>query len=207
VTHDGSTMMRGLVFDFRRDPKVYDIGDQYMFGPAMMVNPVTKAGAATRAVYLPAGNRWIDFWTGKSFEGGQTIEAAAPIERMPLFVRAGSIIPMGPEVESAMEKSSETMEIRIFPGRDGAFNLYEDEGDNYDYEKGAHSVIPMRWDGAKKVLTIGNREGEFPGMAKEQRFRFVLVREGVGVGPEVAKKADVEIEYDGKAADIALSGG
>jgi alpha-D-xyloside xylohydrolase len=206
VTHNGSTMMRSLVFDFRNDPKVYDIDDQYMFGPAIMVNPVTKSRATTRPVYLPAENNWFDFWTGKSTSGGQTISAAAPIETMPLFVRAGSIIPMGPVVESAMEKSPEPLEIRVYPGRDGAFNLYDDEGDNYDYEKGMYSVIPISWNDAKKVLTIGDRRGDFPGMEKERRFRVVVVRDTVGAKVEAPRKGNAEIEYDGKSTNILLGG-
>jgi alpha-D-xyloside xylohydrolase len=207
VTHDDLTMMRGLVFDFRTDPNALDIGDQFMFGRAIMVNPVTKAGATTRPVYLPAGIGSFDFWTGKSYSGGQTISAAAPIETMPLFVRAGSIIPMGPAAESAMEKSSEPLEIRVYPGRDAAFNLYDDEGDNYDYEKGMYSVIPIYWNDAKKVLTIGDRQGQFPGMQKERRFRVIVVREGVGAGAETAPKADAEVNYQGTAKDTPMGRG
>jgi hypothetical protein len=201
VTHDGSTMMRGLVMDFRNDPKVYGITDQYMFGPAIMVNPVTQEGSQSRRVYLPAGTNWFDFWTGKSLSGGQTIEAAAPIHTLPLFVRAGSIIPMGPIVESAME-SDDWIALRVYRGHDGTFSLYEDAGDNYDYEKGGYATIPLSWDDARGVLSIGARRGEFPGLVKNLTFRIVWVRERVGVGLEPVAKADVQVAYDGHAVEV-----
>ena len=206
VTHDGSTMMRGLVLDFRDDPKVYNIPDQYMFGPAIMVNPVTKAGAKTRSVYLPASATWYDFWTGKKLGGGQAIDAAAPIQTLPLFVRSGSIIPLAPPMESAMEKTADPIELRVYPGNDGHFNLYEDEGDNYNYEKGVYAVIPLTWNEEKKTLTIGARQGEFPGMLKSRTFRIVWVREGMGTGPDPAGKVDVEIQYSGQAIDVPMPG-
>jgi alpha-D-xyloside xylohydrolase len=203
VTHNNSSMMRGLVLDFRGDPKVYDIPDQYMFGPAIMVNPVTKSAAKSRQVYLPKGAAWFDFWTGKSFPGGQSIEAPAPIQTLPLFVRAGSIIPLGPPVESTMEKA-DPIELRVYPGASGSFTLYEDEDDNYDYEKGVYAVIPFRWDDAKKVLSIGPRQGEFPGMLEKRTFRIVWVRDGVGAGPGPSEKVDAEVEYDGLLTYVTM---
>lgn len=196
-------MMRGLVLDFRGDPKVYDIPDQYMFGPAIMVNPVTKSAAKSRQVYLPKGAAWFDFWTGKSFPGGQSIKAPAPIQTLPLFVRAGSIIPLGPPVESTMEKA-DPIELRVYPGASGSFTLYEDEDDNYDYEKGVYAVIPFRWDDAKKVLSIGPRQGEFPGMLEKRTFRIVWVRDGVGAGPGPSEKVDAEVEYDGLLTYVTM---
>jgi alpha-D-xyloside xylohydrolase len=135
VSSDNYTMMRPLVMDFCQDTNVYDIADQYLFGPALMVCPVTRPGATNRSVYLPSGAQWIDFWTGRTFSGGQQIETTAPIQTLPLFVRAGSIIPYGPNVQYASAKS-DPIELRIYPGADGHFVLYEDEGDNYDYERG-----------------------------------------------------------------------
>jgi alpha-D-xyloside xylohydrolase len=204
VTHDDSTMMRGLVLDFRNDPNVYNVSDQYMFGPAIMVNPVTTPAAVTRPVYLPADNVWFDFWTGKSLPGGQTIAASAPIQTIPLFVRAGSIIPLGPPVESAMEKKADPIELRIYPGKDGAFNLYEDEGDNYNYEKGIRAVIPITWNDSRGSLTIGAHQGEFPGMLKNRTFRIIRVRDGFGAGPLPTEKPDAEISYAGQAVDVSI---
>jgi alpha-D-xyloside xylohydrolase len=205
VTHDNWTMMRGLVLDFRDDPKTYNVPDQFMFGPAIMVNPVTTAGATTRPVYLPAGNGWFDFWTGKSLPGGQTIAAAAPIQTIPLFVRAGSIIPLGPPTESAMGKEADPIELRIYPGKDGAFNLYEDEGDNYNYEKGIRAVIPIAWNDSRGLLTIGPRQGQFPGMLNSRTFRVIRVRDGVGAGPRPAEKADAEVSYSGQTVEVQLT--
>jgi len=120
---------------FRADPRTATIGDQFMFGPAFLVTPVTEPGANTRRAYLPKA-KWYDFWTGTSVEGPRTVDAAAPIEKLPLFVRAGSIIPMGPEKEWSTEKPEDPIELRIFRGADGDFTLYEDENDGYNYEKG-----------------------------------------------------------------------
>jgi len=344
VTSEGSTMMRGLVMDFQQDPKVYNIPDQYMFGPAIMVAPVTKpivdscvaipssqwidktgqpgaltgtyyqgknfeeeklerrdstisfnwnqdapdpqmqrtnfsvrwegslltkqagdytfsmsaddgtrlwidgklviedwaarpsvtkvvkvtlpanskipvkieyfqdqfdatvdlkwappggnSDGFTRAVYLPAGTSWTDFWTGETVPGGQTVEAKAPIETLPLYVRAGSILPYGPKVQSSAE-AADPLELRIYRGADGAFTLYEDEGDNYNYEKGVYAMIPFKWDEKAGVLTIGERKGKFPGMLARRTFRVVWVAPGHGVGLDSTEKADIEVNYDG----------
>jgi len=202
VTHEHYSMMRGLVMDFRHDTNVYNIPDQYLFGPALMVNPVTRAGATARSVYLPAGTSWADFWTGKSYPGGQTIEAAAPIETMPLFVRAGSIIPYGPPVQSAMVQP-DPIELRVYRGADGTFTLYEDEGDNYDYEKGDYATIPISWNEAKLELTIGNRHGRFPGMLKQRTFHVVWVSPGHGTGIPSTELPDAVVPYTGKAVTIS----
>lgn len=158
-------MMRGLVMDFRSDARVYNVGDEFMFGPALLVAPVTKPGASSREVYLPSGTNWTDFWTGKTLAGGSKVEAEAPISAEPLFVRAGSIIPYGPKIEYASEMN-DPIELRVYPGADGTFTIYEDEGDNYNYEKGAYSTIPIRWDDSRRTLTIGKRSGTFAGMKK-----------------------------------------
>jgi alpha-D-xyloside xylohydrolase len=196
VTKEGSTMMRGLVMDFQHDPQVYNVPDQYMFGTALMVNPVTQPGAQTRKVYLPADASWTDFWTGQTTPGGQSVDAAAPIETLPLYVRAGSIIPYGPEVQSTMEKE-DPIELRIYRGADGAFTLYEDEGDNYNYEKGTYATISFKWDDKNGLLTIGERKGKFPGMLERRTFRVVWVAPGHGAGLDSTDKADAEIAYDG----------
>jgi alpha-D-xyloside xylohydrolase len=205
MTHDDYTMQRPLVMDWRTDHKVWNLGDEYMFGPAFLVSPVWKEGARKRTVYLPASNGWYDFWTGEKVSGGQELEVDAPIEKLPLFMRAGSIVPLGPEIEYAGEKPGDPIEVRIYRGADGAFNLYEDEGDSYRYEEGAHSVIPMRWNDAEGKLTIGEREGNFSGMVEHRKFLVVLVGPGRGVGETVSTGADFVVEYSGKSVEIALS--
>jgi alpha-D-xyloside xylohydrolase len=204
VTHEGYTMMRGLVMDFRQDPKVYNIPDQYLFGPSVMVNPVTRPGASARSVYLPAGTTWTDFWTSKTYAGGKTIETEAPINVMPLFVRAGAIIPYGPSIQYAMEKA-DPIELRIYRGANGEFTLYEDEGDNYNYEKGVYATIPISWNEAKATLTIGKRQGSFPGILKERTFRVVWVRPGYGAGIPSTEKADAEVHYSGRSLTVSAA--
>jgi alpha-D-xyloside xylohydrolase len=202
VTSEGYSMMRGLVMDFCQDTNVYDIPDQYLFGPALMVNPVTRAGATARSVYLPTGTSWTDFWTGKSYPGGQTIEAAAPIETLPLFVRAGSIIPYDPAIEYAMEGDG-PIELRVYRGADGAFTLYEDEGDNYNYEKGDYATIPILWNEATQTLTIGQRQGSFRGMLKKRTFRVVWVAPGHGAGIPSTELPDATVHYTGSALKVS----
>jgi alpha-D-xyloside xylohydrolase len=197
VTHNGYTMMRPLVMDFRADAQVQAIADQFMFGPALLVNPVTQPAAQSRSVYLPAGTKWADFWTGKTYEGGQTIEAAAGIQTVPLFVKAGSILPYGPAIQYASE-SADPMELRVYRGADGSFTLYEDEGDGYNYEKGAYATIPIRWDEKKQVLTIGARHGVFPSMLRDRTFRIVVVSEDRGTGIASTRTADAEVKYHGR---------
>jgi alpha-D-xyloside xylohydrolase len=197
VTNEDYTIQRPLVMDWRGDEKTWDIGDQFMFGPALMVNPVMREGAMHRAVYLPASPVWYDFWTGDPVAGRGWIEAEAPLEQIPLYVRAGSIVPMGPEVEYADENPDGPIELRVYTGADGSFNLYNDEGNNYDYKNGLHSVIPIRWDEATKTLTIGAREGEYPGMAKERTFHIVWVGHDHGAGEALVSQPDKTIRYSG----------
>jgi alpha-D-xyloside xylohydrolase len=158
----------------------------------------------TRLVYLPAGNQWIDFWTGETFSGDQSVVADAPIDKIPLMVKAGSIVPMGPFVQYATEKPADPIELRIYPGADGSFTLYEDENDNYNYEKGLYSTIDFHWDDAKYQLKIDVRKGAFPGMLKARTFHVVLVRKGVGTGVEVTDKPDKLISYQGEQQIVQL---
>ena len=167
-----------------------------MFGPAILVSPVTTQGATSRRVYLPKAT-WYDFWTGAKVEGGKYIDAEAPLEKLPLFVRAGSIIPMGPTMEWSTEKPADPIEVRVYPGADGDFTLYEDENDNYNYSKGQHATILLHWNNAAKTLTIGAREGTFPGMLEKHAFHVVVVGEGRGVG--VGENA-------GQVTSVAYSG-
>ncbi len=210
ITNKAYTPMRPLVMDFRADARAAAIGDQFMFGPAFLVNPVTEPGASMRRLYLPPA-RWVDFWSGKSQEGGKSINADAPLERLPLFVRAGSVVPLGPEVQWSGEKPAdppgEAIEIRVYRGADGSFTLYEDENDNYNYEKGAWATIPIRWDDARGELTIGDRKGSYPGMPEKRSFRVVLVAENHGVGIEPEGKPDAVVQYSGTATTVPIAPG
>jgi alpha-D-xyloside xylohydrolase len=210
VTSQGYTIMRSLAFDFREDEDIKSIPDQYMFGSAFLVNPVTrpmyslpgtKDLKGTRKVYLPKSAGWYDFWTGKLIPGGQTIDAAAPIETIPLYVKAGSIVPMGPYLQYATEKASDPLEIRIYPGANAEFVLYEDENDTYNYEQGKYSTIIMSWNETENTLTIGSRQGNFPGMLKDRTLRIVWVSSNNGTGIEPAKQA-LTVQYSGKELKI-----
>ena len=187
VAHEDYTMIRALPFDFRSDPATYDISDQFMFGPALLVNPVTTpmyygpnstplTGAEkTRPVYLPAGSDWYDFWTGEGYAGGQTLKAYAGLETMPLYVRAGSIVPLGPDICYTDEQPQAMVKLRIYPGQDGVFTLYQDEGDNYNYEKGFFATIQLRWEDKNSRLIFEKRQGEYPGMSKTLEFNISVV--------------------------------
>jgi alpha-D-xyloside xylohydrolase len=190
--------------DWRADERTWNIGDEFMFGPAILVSPVLKANVTRRSVYLPPSPAWYDFWTGVSAPGGKEIEAEAPLDRMPLYVRAGSILPMGPEIEYAAQDPGGPIELRIYRGADGQFDLYEDAGDSYDYEKGQHSVIPICWNESASVLTIGDREGSFPEMVQKRTFRIVVVGSGHGIGGEVTSDADKKITYEGTEIKVSL---
>ena len=205
VTSEGTTFMRPLVMDFPKDPQVLGIGDQYLFGPAIMVTPVTTAGATNRSVYLPAGGApWYNFWTAETSPAGQRVEAAAGVETLPLFVRPGSIIPMGPFLQYSSEKPADPIELRIYRGANGKFTLYEDEHDNYNYENGKHATIPISWNDAKRALEIGKRSGEFPGMLKERTFNIVFVSPNHGAGIPVTEKPDAVVHYNGKAVAVKV---
>ena len=196
VTSEDYTIQRPLVMDFRDDPATWDIGDQFMFGPDLLVSPVLTEHATRRTLYLPAGTRWYDFWTGMHDEGGAEVYVDAPLDRIPLDVRAGSILPLGPVIEYAGQ-ASDPIELRIYPGADGDLTLYEDEGDSYRYEKSAHATIPIHWDDAAHTLTIGDRQGSYPGMAAGHTFNVVIVSPGHGVGGDVTATPDRAIHYTG----------
>lgn len=215
VTANQSTMMRALVMDFPDDTKALDINDQYMFGKSLLVCPVTTSMyskdieedfsvVGTRELYLPAGTDWYDFWTGERLTGGQKVKKDTPLDIIPIYVRTGSIIPFGPEVQYATEKKWDNLEIRIYEGANGSFTLYEDENDNYNYEKGVCSTIAFSWNNAKKTLTISDRKGSFPGMLTERKFNVMLVAKDKGSGAEKAEKFDKEIIYAGQKITIKL---
>jgi alpha-D-xyloside xylohydrolase len=202
VTSRHGTLMRPLVMDWRNDVESQNTGDEYMFGPAMLVSPVYTQGATNRTVYLPPAT-WYDFWTGERQEGGKRVVADAPLAKLPLFVRAGSILPMGPAMEWTTEKPADPIELRIYPGADGDFTLYEDENDSYRYQKGARATIAMHWDDGTKMLTLGTREGSFPGMLTERTFRVVVVGSGHGTGIEESEKAEATVSYKGVKTAIS----
>ena len=223
VTANQSTMMRALVMDFANDKDALDINNEYMFGKSLLVCPVTtpmyskivvhdndttKVGDFSKIksvnVYLPKGTDWIDFWTGEILKGGQTLNKKTPIDIMPLFVKAGSILPIGPKVQFVTEKKWDNLEIRIYPGSDGEFTLYEDENDNYDYEKGIYSTITFKWDNAKKTLTINDRKGSFPGMLAQHKFNIVRVENNKGVGINFGKIFDKAVIFNGKKVVVKI---
>ena len=201
VTNSGYTMMRPLVMDFPSDAEARRIGDQFLFGPALLVNPVTDPGAKSRRLYLPQA-AWYNFWSGRSISGGKFIAVPAPLQTLPLFVRAGSIVPMGPVVQYTGEKPAAPIELRVYPGADGDFALYEDDGNTYAYEKGSHATIPIHWNDSSHSLTIGARQGSFPGMIQRRTFNVVWVSEGHGVGVSPARPVDKTVQYDGQAAVV-----
>ena len=202
VTSADSTIMRPLVMDWRTDERVWDIGDEYMFGPAILVSPVTLEGATERYVYLPPAARWYDFWTGKSMNGDERFDAPAPLDRIPLYIRAGSIIPMGPEIEYAGEKPDAPIELRIYRGASGHFDLYEDQGDTYNYEKGERAIIPIDWNEETQTLTIGARSGSYPGIPTQRTFHIVFVGENHGAGGAITPDPDRSVDYTGAAVSI-----
>lgn len=199
TTNEGYTMMRALPFDFRSDPAVRDDGSEFMFGPALLVCPIMASNLTTRPVYFPVGSgTWYDFWTGEIVPGaaGTKITAAAPIETMPIYVRAGSILPMGPQVTYA-DTAADPIELRVYTGADGTFTLYEDEGDGYAYEKGVHATIDIEWNEASNNLTFKPRVGSFPGMLEKRTFNVIWVGSSHGVGGTVTEGADNVVAYTG----------
>ena len=204
VTHNGASILRPLMMDYASDKQALAIGDQYLYGPSIMVSPVTAQGARTRTVYLPGRAKWYDFWTGQTEAAGQSIDAPAPLDTTPLYVPAGSVLPLGPKILYVGEKPPDPIELRIYRGANGAFDLYEDEGDSYHYEKGVYAVIPIRWNDAARTLTIGARKGSFPGMLKQRTFDVVLVSADHGAGVEPTAHPDRSIHYSGQPLSIAF---
>lgn len=222
VTDNAGSFLRALFMDFNEDKKVHTISNQYMFGKAFLVTPVTRnmyvfsdkeqwkdpyedfSKTGTQDVYLPKGTKWFDFWTGEALNGGQLVTKEVPIDIIPLYVRAGSIVPFGPKVQYSTEKKWNNLEIRIYPGADGEFVLYEDENDNYNYEKGAYSIIKFTWDDAKRTLNIADRKGTFPGMLKSRKFNIVVVDKENGTGSVQSTKFTKSVSYGGKKKSVKL---
>jgi alpha-D-xyloside xylohydrolase len=204
VTQNGSTMMRPLVMDFREDIEAVNQPYEFMFGKSFLVVPITKPGVNDWNVYLPKTTDWYDFWTGDHFIGGQTITTDAPLDKIPLFVKAGAIIPMGGIKQYTGEKNDDILEIRIYRGANGKFELYEDEGDNYNYEKGSYSTIMFSWDDLENVLTIGDRNGGFPGMPDGRKFNIVLYNFDKDNESVQTEKLYKLISYNGKRIEFGL---
>lgn len=225
ATQASGSIMRPFVMDFPRDKKAIRVDNEYMFGRNLLVMPVTdslytyydtkaRKGFTSVAdvakavknvkVYLPQGAKWYNFWTNEQHAGGQTVNMPCPIDIMPVYVKAGSILPFGPAVQYATEKKWDNLEIRIYPGADGEFTLYEDEGDNYNYENGAFSQIRFRWNDATRTLTIDDRKGEYKGMLKKRNFRILVVDRQSPSGDKAAKDVDRNIRYNGKAQSISF---
>ena len=205
VTKNGSTMMRALVMDFNGDTDAVKQPYEYMFGKAFLVAPITEAGATQRDVYLPKSADWFDFWTGKRIKGGQTIKAEAPLNKIPLFIKAGSIVPMGSIIQYSSAKPADTLEIRVYKGADAQFDLYEDEGDNYNYEKGKYTIIPFKWNEQRQSLTIEDSKGNYPGRLKKRIFNVVFVSDFEVFGTNV-NSMKKKVFYSLKKVEIKSKG-
>jgi alpha-D-xyloside xylohydrolase len=195
--------MRGLAMDFENDSAVLNIGDQYMFGSSLLINPVYEYKQRGREVYLPKCAGWYDLYSGKFYASGQKINADAPYERMPVFVKAGSIIPFGPELQFTSEKSANTITLNVYSRADASFTLYEDEGTNYNYEKGAFSIIPIKYNEATKTLTISNRKGSFNGMLQKRIFRINIISPNKALRLDF-NASDNEVTYEDKKKRLKI---
>jgi alpha-D-xyloside xylohydrolase len=219
VTAEASTLMRALVMDFAGDKKVLDLNNEYLFGKSLLVCPVTDEMYATKGtgettmdfstiktkkVYLPAGTAWFDFWTGEKLAGGQEVNKQVPIDVLPLYVKAGSILPVAQPRQYTSEKKDEVLEIRVYEGANGTFSLYEDENDNYNYEKGVYAEIGFTWNDKLKTLSVHKRKGSFPGMLQTRRFHIVKVSAGKGAGMETSSSPARTVTYTGQALTISL---
>ncbi|MCR5712583.1 MAG: DUF5110 domain-containing protein, partial [Prevotella sp.] len=198
------TMMRGLVMDFNGDKRVENIKDQWMFGPALMACPVGYYKARNRSVYFPQQCGWYDLYTGEYISGGQSLVVDAPYERIPVYVREGAIIPYGPEIQYSDEKPADHITLYVYAGQNGKFQLYEDEGVNYNYEKGKYSTIDIVYDDAAKTVTFGKRLGQFKGMLKKRTFNIVYVTRDKARELNFSPETGVMVNYSGKEVTVNL---
>lgn len=198
------TMLRGLAMDFAADSKVLNIGNQWMFGPALMACPVGYYKARQRDVYFPKQCGWYDLYTGKHIQGGQTVSVDAPYERMPVFVREGAIIPFGPTMEWSDQKPAELINLYVYAGADGKFQLYEDEGTNYNYEKGKYATIDITYNDKLHSVTIGDRKGQFSGMLQDRRFNVVLITPSQSRTLDLNQPQGKMVKYSGKKIIVKL---
>lgn len=203
VSKNSSTMMRPLVMDFHTDQKAVQQGYEYMFGKSMLIAPVTDAGIKQWGVYLPKSTMWYDLWTGEKFDGGQTVQADASNDKIPVFVRAGSIIPVGKVMQHTAQAPADTLDVLIYQGADGDFELYEDEGDSYNYEKGKYTTIAFTWNNATKKLIIGPRKGAYPGNLQNRVFKVIVIKPGSGIDATEGTTGQL-IAYRGKQVSIKL---
>jgi len=175
-----------------------------MFGPALMINPVTEYRARSRKVYLPVAYGWYDLRTGRHSKGGAVVDADAPFDYMPVFVREGSIIPFGPEILYTSEKPADPVTLYIYRGADASFMLYEDEGDNMNYVNGAYSLIPLTWNDEEQILTIGTRTGEFQEMLRDRIFNVISVSSDKPVKLDFERAPEKTIQYSGDEVTVKL---
>ncbi len=203
VTRRGSTLLRALVMDFRSDALARTIGDEFMFGPALLVAPVMTYGARERMVYLPSSEGgWYDFWTGDHVEGGQVLMAEAALDTIPLYVRAGAIVPTGPELQYVDEKPANPITLYVFAGADGKFTLYEDQGRDNQYRQGRFSTIALSWRDASRTLSIGARQGWFAGMLRRRMFEVIVVSQENATGFSFTPGAVRRFDYSGAALEL-----
>jgi len=210
--------MNALPLDSASDPKVLNITDEYLFGSSILVAPVIQpmytsktdgkveenfSRTKSRKIYLPEGADWFDFWTGQKQEGGQEVIKEVPIDIIPLYIKAGTILPWGLDVQYAEEKKWDDLEIRIYPGKNASFTLYEDENDNYNYEKGIYATISFSWNDQDRKITISDRKGSFSGMLKNRKFKLLVVSEKNGIGDGFAAKSKT-VSYSGKEMIVRL---
>lgn len=200
--HEDYTIMRGLMMDFPQDLKAANLNDAYLFGPSLLINPVLAYKDRNRKVYLPSGQGWYDLYTGKYYKGGQDIIANAPYEKIPVFVKEGSIIPTGPALQYTSEKPADPLMLFVYTGKDASFTLYEDEGTNYNYEKGAFSTIQFNYNESTKILTVQDRKGSFAGMLKSRTINIVFIGPKLGKGLDFNLRPDKTIRYSGRQIQL-----
>ncbi len=204
VWRNDYTIMRGLVMDFGKDSAVNGINDEFMLGPSLLVAPVLQYKAREREVYLPAGQGWYDLYSGAYIEGGRYHTTAAPYEHIPVFVKEGTILPLGPNLQYTGQRPADTITLYVYKGRDAAFTIYEDEGTNYNYEKGRFAIIPIHFNQATGTLAIGRREGSFTGMLRKRAFRIVCIGRTKALSIDAATKSSGIINYKGDLKIISL---
>jgi alpha-D-xyloside xylohydrolase len=223
VTANKSSMMRALMMDFPTDKNALDINDQFMFGKSLLISPVTEpmyvrasvngrdtiqvedfSKIKSRETYLPVGTGWFDFWTGERLPGGIKTMKETDIDILPLYVKSGAIIVMAPAVQYVDEKKWDELEVRVYPGANGTFVLYDDEHDNYNYEKGVYATTTFDWNDSKRLLIIAERKGSFPGMPRKQKFKITVVSKTKGGGDKQIDQPDKVITYEGKRVSVKL---
>ena len=204
VHFDDYTIMRALVMDFPEDREVTELSDQYMFGPGLMICPVYNYEAREREVWFPKGEGWYDIHTAEFIEGGQQLTVPAPYEEIPIYVRAGSIIPSGPEIQYVDEKPEDPVTLHVYGGADGEFTLYEDEGINYNYEDGAYSKIQIRYLDNSKTMVIGERQGSYEGMQTERVFHVVYMEPDHPQRLDFSATPETSVVYSGNELTIGF---